>query len=279
MPPPGLEGHDQPSVHDRMQALMAGRGGAGGPAGGSGQPGGGSAYNNYYAGMVAGYGLGVGSGNAPVPSNQKNFPETLFDVINAPELHGHIISWLPHGQGFIIHDKMRFSSNILPRYFDGAKFTSFTRRLKRWSFVRVPRGPELGAYYNKNFVRDRPELVKKMRYQSDPRLSGQSKKARAAVNKAAGDDGDVGAPPEGQSGGEDNGGKKGREHPEKGARKSQPRCDVAKVESIVAKMSARDRSSLSEQQMMNMDNPSSMMAHDLTVRAADDEHGQPLVDD
>lgn len=86
--------------------------------------------------------------SAGVVPNNKNFPETLFDVLSLQE-NAHIISWLPHGHGFMIHDKQRFASMILPRYFDGAKFTSFTRRLKRWSFVRVPRGPELGAYYNK----------------------------------------------------------------------------------------------------------------------------------
>ena len=75
----------------------------------------------------------------------KNFPETLFAVISDKE-SDDIISWLPHGKGFIIHDKNLFGTMILPRYFDGAKFTSFTRRLKRWAFVRVPRGPELGEY-------------------------------------------------------------------------------------------------------------------------------------
>ena len=74
---------------------------------------------------------------------------------------------LPHGKAFIIHDKERFASKILRRYFDGAKFTSLTRRLKRWNFVRVPRGPEMGAYYNPYFVRDEPELVQNLRYKSE----------------------------------------------------------------------------------------------------------------
>jgi len=102
--------------------------------------------------------------------NTKNFPETLFDVISLQE-HVHIISWLSHGQGFIIHDKHLFAEMVLPRFFDGAKYTSFTRRLKRWNFVRVSRGPELGAYYNKEFKRDRPDLVQKMIY----KMEGQSK--------------------------------------------------------------------------------------------------------
>ena len=99
---------------------------------------------------------------SPIP-NTKNFPETLFNIISAED-YSDIISWLPHGQGFIIHDKDCFAKVILSRYFDGAKFTSFTRRLKRWKFFRVPRGRELGAYYNSNFKRDQPELVQKMMY-------------------------------------------------------------------------------------------------------------------
>lgn len=53
------------------------------------------------------------------------------------------------------------------RHFDGAKYTSFTRRLKRWKFDRVPSGPEMGAYYNKRFVRGRPDLVKDMVYRAE----------------------------------------------------------------------------------------------------------------
>jgi len=115
------------------------------------------------------------------PVANKNFPETLFEVVSAQE-HAHIISWLPHGQGFIIHDKQRFASIILPRYFDGAKFTSFTRRLKRWNFVRVPRGPELGAYYNKNFMRGRLEMVQKMMYQMKDQFD-EAKKNGGDKNK------------------------------------------------------------------------------------------------
>jgi len=101
----------------------------------------------------------------------KSFPEILFEIVSNPN-YQDIISWLPHGQGFQIHEKQLFAKRILPDYFDGTKFTSFTRRLKRWSFVRVSRGPELGAYYNKNFIRDQPELVQRMRYRLNEEGSG-----------------------------------------------------------------------------------------------------------
>jgi len=96
----------------------------------------------------------------------KNFPETLYDIISVVD-YSHIIAWLPHGRVFFIHDRQRFASEILTRFFDGAKFKSFTRRLKRWNYARVPRGPEMGAYYNPNFKRDQPDLVRKMRYRKE----------------------------------------------------------------------------------------------------------------
>jgi len=53
------------------------------------------------------------------------------------EAYSDIISWLPHGKGFMIRDKKRFASEILPKFFKKAKFTSFTRKLNRWSVVRA----------------------------------------------------------------------------------------------------------------------------------------------
>lgn len=95
-----------------------------------------------------------------------NFPEILYEIISDPK-NSNVISWLQHGRGFVIHDKNKFASQILPHHFDGAKFTSFTRRLKRWNFERVPRGPEMGAYYNRYFIRGRPDLVPSMMYGID----------------------------------------------------------------------------------------------------------------
>jgi hypothetical protein len=51
------------------------------------------------------------------------FPELLYEIISDPTTDS-ICSWLPHGKGFMIHDKNTFAKEILPKYFDGAKFTS-----------------------------------------------------------------------------------------------------------------------------------------------------------
>jgi hypothetical protein len=82
------------------------------------------------------------------------------------EENSDIISWLPNGRGFVIHHKKRFSAELMPKYFKKSKFTSFTRKLNRWNFARVTRGPETGAYYHDYFQRDNLRLCMQMCCQS-----------------------------------------------------------------------------------------------------------------
>ena len=88
------------------------------------------------------------------------FPAKLHDIVSAPSTND-IIRWLPSGKAFIIADKKRFAQEILPRCFSqqNTQFTSFTRKLSRWCFNRVPRGPLIGAYFHDLFIRDRRDLV------------------------------------------------------------------------------------------------------------------------
>jgi hypothetical protein len=91
----------------------------------------------------------------------KTFPQVLMDIMSNEE-DSDTISWLPHGRSFIIYKKKRFGSAVLPKYFKATKFTSFTRKLNRWGFTRVTRGPEMGSYYHKLFLRDDPSLCLRM---------------------------------------------------------------------------------------------------------------------
>jgi len=92
---------------------------------------------------------------------KQSFPQKLFDILENPE-HAEILKWLPGGKAFIIMDKRRFGTEILPVYFKQTQFTSFTRKLSRWKFARVPRGPYLGAYYHKLFRKDHKALCRLM---------------------------------------------------------------------------------------------------------------------
>lgn len=91
-----------------------------------------------------------------------SFPQQLMEVLSNDRL-SDVVSWLPHGQGWIIHDKKRFAAEVLPVYFEKkSKWTSFTRKLNRWNFTRVTRGDEVGAYYHPLFKREDKELCLQM---------------------------------------------------------------------------------------------------------------------
>jgi hypothetical protein len=99
--------------------------------------------------------------------------------ILSEESHVEMISWCSHGKGFLIHKKKQFAAEVLPKYFKASLFTSFTRKLNRWGFSRIPRGHETGAYYHKLFHRDKPELCLQMtsnsgnKYSTTPSLQNQ----------------------------------------------------------------------------------------------------------
>lgn len=92
----------------------------------------------------------TGTGNA----TPKTFPETLKEILSDAD-NQDAISWLPHGKAFLVLDRKLFVQKVLPRYLGKAtKYTSFTRKLSRWNFVRVGSGPDEGAWFNKSFFRE-----------------------------------------------------------------------------------------------------------------------------
>jgi len=93
----------------------------------------------------------------PFKGAKMNFAQKLFEILEDPG-NTDIIKWLPGGKGWIMMDKKRFAAEVLPVYFKQTQFTSFTRKLSRWKFIRVPKGPYMGAYYHKFFRRDRKYL-------------------------------------------------------------------------------------------------------------------------
>ncbi len=88
---------------------------------------------------------------------KQNFPQKLFGIISNPQF-SDIITWLPGGDAWIILDKHRFTSQVLPAFFKQSQFASFLRKLSRWQFQRVKRGSFTGAYHHKYFQRDRRDL-------------------------------------------------------------------------------------------------------------------------
>lgn len=75
---------------------------------------------------------------------------------------------MPSGKAFNIIKPKAFAAEILPTHFKTAKYSSFTRKLHRWGFMRQYRGDEAGAFYHKDFQKGRLDLVEKMSCYKQP---------------------------------------------------------------------------------------------------------------
>lgn len=95
------------------------------------------------------------------------FPGTLYFILLHSEENGtsHIISWQPHGRSFIIHDQKKMVNQVLPKYFNQTKYSSFQRQLNVYGFTKLDNGLDRGGYYHEYFLRGRPDLLTKIRRQ------------------------------------------------------------------------------------------------------------------
>ena len=101
--------------------------------------------------------------------NSNHFPWLLHEILVTPE-YQPIVHWLADGLSFIIADKKRLESEILPKYFRRALSTSFVRKLNRWGFRRIKsrNKGEDSSFAHEKFVRDSPLLCLKMKCRSMP---------------------------------------------------------------------------------------------------------------
>lgn len=93
--------------------------------------------------------------------NTAIFPVKLMKLLDSEDFPD-TISWLPNGLGFIILDKKKFESIVMPMYFKQSKYTSFTRRLNRWEFIIREHGHKKASYYHPLFKRGDTESCLKM---------------------------------------------------------------------------------------------------------------------
>ena len=76
------------------------------------------------------------------------FPAVLHDILR-DDAFSNIITWLPHGQAFEVLDKKKFEEVVSTKFFNGSCYSSFTKKLNRWNFVCILRGPDKNAYKHK----------------------------------------------------------------------------------------------------------------------------------
>jgi hypothetical protein len=89
------------------------------------------------------------------------FPQRLMEML-ADETISDSIAWLPHGRSFLVLNPTKFTDEVLPRYFGACKFASFTRKLYRWGFRQISKGPDAESFFHRLFRRDEPLLCDDM---------------------------------------------------------------------------------------------------------------------
>lgn len=93
------------------------------------------------------------------------FPEKLHRLLTEVEAAclSDVISFIAGGKAFAIHKPDKFFKEIVPKYFRQSRLSSFKRQLNLYGFELINTGPARGGYYHELFVKDQPELCRRMR--------------------------------------------------------------------------------------------------------------------
>ena len=123
----------------------------------------------------------TGSASSSPPSATP-FPWKLHEMLerSEPESFDHIVSWVPSGNGFKVHNPQAFVKEILPRYFRQTKYKSFQRQCNIWGFERWLHGPHKGGYFHPDLVRGEAQLCAKMKRQKIKGAAGATTIASTA---------------------------------------------------------------------------------------------------
>lgn len=111
------------------------------------------------AASVVLHGMGLSSTTG---ATSRNMIEDLHKILLMADTCGysHVISWIPHGRAFKVHNERDFVKTILPMFTNKTAFSSFQGALERYGFKQIGKGPDKGAWFHPLFVRDLPLLCK-----------------------------------------------------------------------------------------------------------------------
>lgn len=92
------------------------------------------------------------------------FPWKLHVLLAHTESKGwtDIVSWLPEGTAFKVHDKKRFEQYIMPKFFKTTTYKSFQRNCNIWGFETKTRGFETGFLFHPYFQKGKSDLCNRM---------------------------------------------------------------------------------------------------------------------
>lgn len=86
------------------------------------------------------------------------FPSVLREMLEYADRNNlsSIVSWVPNGRAFKVHNEEKFMTEIAGLFFRATKIRSIYRQLYFWSFRRIATGVNRDAWFHESFVRDRP---------------------------------------------------------------------------------------------------------------------------
>jgi hypothetical protein len=103
-------------------------------------------------------------------SQCESFPYKLYRLLMDVKAQGRtdVVSFMPSGDAFCIHQPRIFIKEIAPLYFSCSKLSSFKRQLQLYRFTRVTRTGEtvhrgLFAYAHPCLMEGRPDLLRNIR--------------------------------------------------------------------------------------------------------------------
>lgn len=120
------------------------------------------------------------------------FPEKLHRLLTEVEAAGRsdVISFVANGRAFAIHKPDKFFKEIVPLYFRQSRLSSFKRQLNLYGFELINSGPARGGYFHELFVKEAPELCRRMRRVAVKVGSKDVKDGKDAGSKGEGKEGD-----------------------------------------------------------------------------------------
>lgn len=115
------------------------------------------------------------------------FPKKVFRMLEEIEQENlsEIVSFFSHGRAFAVHNESRFVKEILPRYFQQTKWSSFTRQLHLWGFTRIQNGPDAGGFYHELFIRGKSAFCLYMKRVGIPSANVDRRKLKSRANESA----------------------------------------------------------------------------------------------
>ena len=97
--------------------------------------------------------------------SRKPFPCKVYDMLEDAAEQGFddVVSWNSSGNGFMVHNKDKFTKEIIPLYFNQTKYKSFQRQLSLYGFERITSGKDKGLRHHEKLQRGNRQLCREMK--------------------------------------------------------------------------------------------------------------------